>query len=211
MKRSPNKTRLRHLLAVSFFAVATNAQANSFTFQNTLPSEITPATGAFEMEFRLFDAATDGAQIGATVTLAEVAVKDRAFAVGLDFGAAAFPCADRFVEISVRRWSDEPFTVIATRPQILSVPYAIRSLSAATADNALNIGGVDASALVQTTDTRLSDSRDPNPGSDNYIQNRTSPQTGANFNIDGNGTAGGNIRRGLVLKAVTAEKSLPGW
>ena len=207
MKNSPHKIRftstaLRRLLlacvVVSFFALATNAQTTSFTFQTTLPNEITPATGTFEMEFRLFDAATAGTQIGTTLTITEVAVKNRAFAVQLDFGAAAFPGADRFVEISVRRWSDEPFTVIATRTQILSVPYAIRALSAATADNALNIGGVDASTLVQTTDTRLSDSRDPNPGSDNYIQNRTSPQTGANFNIDGNGTAAGTLSANIV-------------
>ena len=145
MKNSPNKmhftsTVVRRLslvcVVVSFFALATNAQTTSFTFQRTLPNEITPATGTFEMEFRLFDAATNGMQIGTTVTIADVAVKNRAFAVPLDFGAAAFPGADRFVEISVRRWSDEPFTVIATRPQILSVPYAIRALSAATADNA---------------------------------------------------------------------------
>jgi hypothetical protein len=207
MKNSPNRmcstsTAVRRLslacVAISFFALTANAQTTSFTFQRTLPGEITPATGTFEMEFRLFDAATDGTQIGATLTVAEVAVKNRAFAVQLDFGAPAFPGADRFVEISVRRASDEPFTVITTRPQILSVPYAIRALSAGTADNALNLGGVDVSDFVQTTDTRLSDSRDPNPGSNNYIQNTTTQQTPANFNISGNGTAGGTLSGNIV-------------
>ena len=63
MKNSPNKmhftsTVVRRLslvcVVVSFFALATNAQTTSFTFQRTLPNEITPATGTFEMEFRLF-------------------------------------------------------------------------------------------------------------------------------------------------------------
>ena len=211
MKHSPNRihptsTEVRRLslvcVAISFFAFATNAQTTSFTFQSTLPGEITPATSTYQMEFRLFDAATEGAQIGAAVTIAEVLVKNRAFAVQLDFGAAAFPGADRFVEIRIRHSSDEPFTVIATRQQILSVPYAIRALSAATADNALNLGGVDVSDFVQTTDTRLSDSRDPNPGSNNYIQNTTTQQTPANFNISGNGTAGGTLS-GNTVNATT--------
>ena len=191
-------------LAMLLFMAAAKAQTTSFTFPNTLPSEITPVTGTFEMEFKLFDAVTGGTQVGATITVAEVAVNNRAFTVQLDFGAAAFPGADRFVEIGVRRWSDEPFTTIPTRAQILSEPYAMRALSAATADTATSatqLGGVEAGDFVLTNDERLSNPRNPNPGSSNYIQNRTSPQAGANFNIDGDGTAGGTLT-GNVVNAV---------
>ncbi len=189
--------------AVLLFALATNAQTTLFTFQNTLPNEITPATGTFEMEFKLFDAAAGGTQIGATNSISEVEVKTRSFTVWLDFGAAAFPGADRFIEVSVRRsGSSQPFTTISPRTPILSVPYAIRALNATTADNALNLGGVDVNDFVQTTDSRLSDNRDPNPGSSNYIQNTTTQQTGANFNISGSGTAGGTLS-GNVVNAQT--------
>ncbi|MFN2513442.1 MAG: hypothetical protein ABR568_18725 [Pyrinomonadaceae bacterium] len=224
MKNSSNKMRstlravplfLRVCFVISFFALATNAQTTSFPFQNTLPNEIRPATGTFEMELRLFDAATGGTQIGATVTIGDVAVKNRALAVQLDYGAEAFPGADRFVEISVRRSSDghnndEPFTIIATRLQILSVPYAIRALSAASADNALNLDGVVASDFVQTTDTRLSDSRDPHPG----IQNTTTQQTPASRALRtaerGRRFVANDVFGHRVGKARTRRSALPG-
>ncbi len=186
-----------------FFTAAIHAQTTTFTFQSNLPREITPATDTFEMEVKLFDTVTGGTQIGATNSIAAVEVKNRAFTVWLDFGAAAFPGADRFLEVSVRRsGSGEPFTTLAPRTQILSVPYAIRALNATTADNALSLNGVDVNDFVLTTDSRLSDSRNPNPGSNNYIQNTTTQQTGANFNIDGNGTAGGTLS-GSIVNAAT--------
>ncbi len=60
----------------------------------------------------------------------------------------------------------------------------------ATANNALNLGGIPANQYVQTNDTRLSDARAPLPGSTNYIQNSTSQQASSNFNVSGTGTAG---------------------
>ena len=186
-------------LGVLFLTAAGNAQTTSFSFQGDLPKDITPATATYQMQFRLLDAETGGTQIGTTIAIADVDVKNRAFGVVLDFGVAAFPGADRFVEVGVRRTgSSEPFLTIDPRTRILSVPYAIRSLTSATADNALNLGGVDAADFVQTSDARLSDSRDPNPGSNNYIQNTTVQQAPANFNISGSGSAGGTISGNLI-------------
>src|SRR5438477_328385 len=64
------------------------------------------------------------------------------------------------------------------------------------------LGGIAASQYVQTNDSRLSDARTPTPGSANYIQNTTSPQASSNFNISGNGTAGGTLN-GNVVNATT--------
>ena len=74
----------------------------------------------------------------------------------------------------------------------MSVPYAIRTLNAATADNAINaqnLGGMSSDNFVLTTDSRLTDARTPTAGSANYIQNTSSVQSDANFNVDGTGTA----------------------
>ncbi len=177
------------MLATLILSVAMNAQTTLFTFQTKLPNDVTPATDVYEMEFKLFDAAAGGTQVGATNAVTAVDVKSRAFTVWLDFGAAAFPGADRFIEISYRRNSNQPFTTVALRERVLSVPYAIRSLTSGTADNALNLNGVPAGNYVQTNDPRLSDDRNPRPGSSNYIQNTAGQQTPANFNISGNGTA----------------------
>src|SRR5688500_8238792 len=112
------------------------AQTTVFSYQGKVPNSVTPATGGFDMEVRLVDAAAGGSHIGATVSLSNVEVKNGSFSVPLACGAAAFPGADRFIEIGVRQQGyAEPFAVIAPRAQVLSVPYAIRALSAATADS----------------------------------------------------------------------------
>jgi hypothetical protein len=172
-----------------------NAQTTRFVHKGDLPNTVTPATGIFEMEVRLFDAVSDGNQIGSVYQASSVNVKNRAYSVELDFGSAAFPGADRFLEVSIRRVGDAaPFNVLS-REQILSVPYAIRAL------DATNLGGVDVSNFVQTNDPRLTDDRDPRPGSGDYIQNSASPQTGASFNISGNGTLGGSLKVGTLINA----------
>jgi hypothetical protein len=58
--------------------------------------------------------------------------------VQLDFGSAALPGSDRFLEIGVRRNNAEPYTVLSPRSKITSSPYAIRSLNATNAENAVN-------------------------------------------------------------------------
>jgi hypothetical protein len=95
------------------------------------------------------------------------------FSVLLDFGATAFPGANRFLEIGARLTGAASFTNLSPRPQISSTPYAIRSANASSADD-VTVSGVPG-------------------GSGNYVQNATAPQAGANFNISGNGTLGGRL------------------
>ena len=45
-------------------------------------------------------------------------------------------------------------------------------------------------------------------GSPNYVQNGTMQQTGASFNIDGNGTVGGTL---TATSAVNTKRHLPDW
>src|SRR5204863_6487310 len=131
-----------------------------------------------------------------------VTVANGIFTVPLDFGAPAFSGADRFIEIGVRAaGSGVAYTVLSPRQQLTSAAYAIRAgsstsadnaTSAATATNATQLGGVAANQYVLTNDPRLLDARTPTAGSTNYIQNANSQQP-ANFNISGNGTAGGTL------------------
>ena len=206
--------RFSALFFILLAASAGLAQTTSFTYQGRLTEANNPANGSYDLQFALFDAASGGTQIGgsgATQTLSAVAVTGGVFTVQLDFGGNAFPGANRFLEISVRTAGTGTFTVLAPRQQISSTPYAIRTLSAASADtattatnaqtatNATQLGGVAASQYVQTTDARLTDARQPVAGSNNYIQNTTAPQASANFNVSGNGTIGGNLNVGGAL------------
>jgi len=176
---------------------------SGFTYQGRLTDGGTPANGNYDLQFALFDAADGNSQIGQTKTVSSVPVSAGVFTVTLDFGANAFSGANRFLEISARPSGAGAFTLLTPRQSITSTPYAVRSLSAATADTATNaqqLGNLPANTYVLTVDQRLSDPRPPTSGSSNYIQNGNGPQA-ANFNISGNGTAGGALSGNTVNAA----------
>ena len=112
------------------------AQTTSFTYQGRLTDGANPANGNYDLQFALFDGLSGGSQIGSILTRAGVTVSGGIFTVQIDFGVSAFPGADRFLEISVRPSGGGSFTILSPRQQISSTPYAIRTLSAQTADTA---------------------------------------------------------------------------
>src|SRR5262249_3495483 len=190
------------IFAIFLISAATTAmaQTSTFTYQGRFTDGGTAANGTYDMQFKLFDGSD--VQIGSTITNGAVQVTSGVFTVQLDFGAAAFSGADRFLEIGVRgAGSGDPYTVLAPRQQLTSAVYAIRAGSTTTADNATQLGGVAANQYVQTNDSRMTDSRSPTSGSSNYIQNTTNVQAGANFNIGGNGTAGGVLAANVLNSA----------
>ncbi|MGQ0542054.1 MAG: tail fiber domain-containing protein [Blastocatellia bacterium] len=204
------------------------AQSTGFTYQGSLNNSGLPATGNYDFEFKLFNALTGGTQEGTSRQVLNVPVSNGTFTVEIDVGAGSFPGADRFMEIGVRPAGGGNFTTLSPRRQITRTPYAINSgmadqalfavnannaqnavnaqtaLTAANADNAttannaIQLGGTAANQFVQTTDPRLADPRNPLPGNTNYIQNSNSQQAASNFNIGGNGTAGGILTGGIV-------------
>jgi hypothetical protein len=214
---SPRNFLLRGIFFALIFTLAhagfVYAQTSTFTYQGRFTDGGTAANGVYDMQFKLFDTPSVGAgnQIGSTITNGAVTVTNGVFTVQLDYSAAAFPGADRFVEIGVRlAGSGDPYTVLSPRQPLTSTPYAIRAGATTTADtattattatNATQLGGVAASEYVRTGDARLSDSRSPSAGSSNYIQN-TNSQQAATFNISGNGTAGGTLA-GNIVNATT--------
>src|SRR5213078_4585549 len=208
--RISNQRRSAYCLLVVLgcaWLLATNAsaQTTAFTYQGRLTDGGTLANGNYDLQFALWDSLGGGSQIGATQALPAVQVSGGVFTVTLDFGANAFPGANRFLEISARHPSDPSYTTLSPRQPITSTPYAVRSGRATLADSATNstqLGGVGASQYVQTSDSRLTDSRSPTAGSSNYIQNTTSTQSASNFNISGDGTAAGMLS-GNVVNATT--------
>src|SRR5215471_10761268 len=132
------------------------AQQTAFTYQGRLNDGGSPANGNYDLQFALFDNPTSGAQVGATQTVSNVSVSGGIFTASLDFGANAFPGANRFLEISARPSGAQSFTLLTPRQPITATPYALRSLNATTADNAQQLGGVTATQFVQSSDSRLS-------------------------------------------------------
>jgi hypothetical protein len=77
------------------------AQGTAFTYQGRLNDNGNPASGSYDVTFRVWNAASGPAQVGGTLTNANTAVSNGLFTVTLDFGAN-FPGADRWLEIGVR-------------------------------------------------------------------------------------------------------------
>ena len=182
------------LTAVLILNLAAFSQTTTFTYQGKLTDTGNPPTGTYQMEFSMYDALAGGTQIGATIPNNSVAVAQGIFTVRLDFGAAAFSGADRFLQIAVRRNAGESFVTLNPRQQISSSPYSIRTLSAAQADLALDserLGGINAGEYVNASTVNST-----------FIRNSTTQQTG-NFNVSGNGTVGGTLQAGSV-RAQTA-------
>jgi hypothetical protein len=187
------------VLCISLLSFAASAfgQTSAFVYQGKLNDGATAANGTYQFQFKLFDAVNGGNQVGQTIADLPATVTNGIFAVNLDFGAASFDGAARFLEISVRLSGGQSYTTLNPRQPVTSTPYAIRSLNANqanqsntantanTADNATNLGGVAANQYVLTTDPRLNQS----PGGGNFIQNSTNQQPTSNFNISGEGKA----------------------
>ncbi|MBL9127241.1 MAG: hypothetical protein JNL97_06330, partial [Verrucomicrobiales bacterium] len=154
--RSPGRfARLRRGLGsvtASLLALAApSAVPAPFTYQGRLLDGTTLANGAYEITFRLFDAATAGTPTGPTVLKDPVAVQNGLFTVELDFGAGPFDGSSRWLELAVRpSGGGGTAEILVPRQAILAVPYAMRSFS----------GSGNASELVSGTvpDARLAPS-----------------------------------------------------
>lgn len=191
-------------------AQAAQAQPPGFSYQGRLTDGGVAANGVFDLRFILYDMPVGGAQQGPIITLEDVAVANGIFTVSLDFGAAAFPGAARWLEIGVRPGASVGvFTLLSPRQPIISTPYAIRSLNAGTAALATQADGLSVACVNCVTSGQIGGVNGSQisgaipvasvpAGSGNYVQNTTTPQAASNFNISGNGTAGGTLSANVV-------------
>ena len=182
------------------------AQTTSFTYQGRLTDSGNSANGNYDLQFALWDNSSGGAQIGSTQAVNSVAVNAGIFTVTLDFGVSAFPGANRFLEISVRPAGSGSFTTLAPRQQISSTPYAIRTLSATTADGLSSacVACVQDSQINQVAGSKVSGTIPVASVPDlsaSYIKNTNTQQANSNFNISGNGIVGGSIGIGATSPA----------
>ncbi len=187
-------------------ATAAEAQTTAFTYQGrfTDSTVVQPTNGVYNMRFALFDAVSGGNQVGANINIPAVSVVNGIFTVPLDYTAAGFDGTARFLEITVTN------VVLSPRQEITSAPYAIRARNAINSDQ---LGGIDANQYVTGQVVRSVNNLTNNvtlaPGANititpsgntltiastgggggSGINNQTSLQTGANFNIDGTGAA----------------------
>jgi hypothetical protein len=108
------------------------AQGTTFSYQGRLNAGDSPASGLYEMNFTLYDTPTNGNVVGTPVTVAPLSVSNGLFTAALDFGAAAFTGADRWLEIAVTVFgSDQPVVTLQPRQSITPTPSALHAANAA--------------------------------------------------------------------------------
>src|SRR5215203_802343 len=174
-------------LAVLFLFQVSAVSGQDFpvTIQGSLKDAGVPANGSYDIKCAFYSFETGSQPVGG-FTSTSVQVTNGIFSVTLPNGNTVFtsPLIAIWAEYSVRpAGAAVAYTTLSPRQRVSFAPLAI------SAFNAFALGGTIHTEFVQTSDPRMSDSRNPIPGNANYIQNTQSSQT-ANFDISGTGSAG---------------------
>lgn len=143
-------TRPALLLAALLMALPVAGQTplgTAFTYQGRLTDAGSIASGSYDLQLRLFDAASAGSQIGSDVILANVLVTDGLFTVTPDFGSV-FTGSKRWLEIGVRPAGGGAFTVLTPRQDLTPSPHTVFSALAGTV-----LAGAAVKSLNAQTDT----------------------------------------------------------
>ncbi len=119
----------------------------AFTYQGSLTDGGSPANGAYDFEFKLFNDASIGTQVGSTVTKGDVVTSEGIFTVELGFGDV-FDGTAYWLEIWVRPGaSTGGYQQLLPRQPLTAVPYANYALDADLLDGMQGSGYRNASNL----------------------------------------------------------------
>ena len=103
----------------------------AFTYQGRLTDNGSPANGAYDFIFTLYDAASGGSAVGSPVTLGDILVSQGQFTALLDFSSGIFTGDARWLQISVRPGgSTGAYTALIPRQALTPTPYALYATSA---------------------------------------------------------------------------------
>lgn len=109
------------------------AIGSAFTYQGYLSDDGSAANDVYDFEFRLFDSAGGGTQVGSTVAIDDVTVSNGRFTVELDFGDV-FDGSSLYLEISVRAGAETgAYTTLSPRQALTPTPYALFAAKAGEA------------------------------------------------------------------------------
>lgn len=121
----------RLCLTLLLSLMAISAVAAPFTYQGRLSADALDANGDFDFELRLFDAESNGSQVGPMRAFAAVPVVDGLFMLEPDFGDPGFGRGELWLEVSVRESnSGDAFSPLEPRNRVGAAPLAVRALSA---------------------------------------------------------------------------------
>lgn len=111
-------------------AVLAMPVSSAFTYQGELRAGGVPANASFDMEFRLYDAAAGGSQIGPVVNQSAVPATDGLFSVQLDFGPAQFAGDRQWLELRIKPAGTGSYETLSPRTELTAAPYALGAVAA---------------------------------------------------------------------------------
>ena len=120
-------------LGLTLLSSVANAQVpvgTGFTYQAELRFNGAPINGTADLQFRLYDAASGGNQVGPTETMLGATLSNGRVTADLDFGANAFSLDARFLEIDVRSPAGVgSFVTLDPRKRITASPVALYTVN----------------------------------------------------------------------------------
>lgn len=104
------------------------AIGTAFTYQGQLKKDGSLVDDTCNIEFRLYDAASGGSQVGPTQSRSAVTVDEGRFTIpDPNFGGSAFAGDARFLEVAVKCSGDGAFQTLTPRQELTPAPYALYS------------------------------------------------------------------------------------
>lgn len=129
-----------------------SALGTAFTYQGQLKKNGNPVNDNCDFLFSLWDAATEGSQVGSNQEKTNVPVSNGLFTVQLDFGAGAFQGDARWLRIRVRCPTGiHDYSVLDPRQPLTPVPYALALPGLRTQQNTTSpnlIGGYSGNGVT---------------------------------------------------------------
>jgi len=113
--------------------------SDGFTYQGVLNDGGQPANGAYDLEFRVFDAEFVGNQLSPTLTASNQAVTEGLVTQQLEFGPGLFDGSRRWLEVRVRAAGGGAFTALP-RQEIRATPHAVFAKSSEVSGFAMTSG-----------------------------------------------------------------------
>lgn len=131
------------LLLIAALCLQAQAQGTAFTYQGMLQDGGASANGVYDLQFRLFDAATSGSVVAGPLTNSATTVSNGVFVTTVDFGSSPYTGGDLWLELAVSTNAANAFSVLTPRQHLTPAPYAILAGTAAhTAANSVNAGSI---------------------------------------------------------------------
>ena len=118
-------------LALVFYGLDLSAQDTAFTYQGRLNSNGGPATGFYDLRFKLFLDSQGNTQVGSAFLTNGVAVSNGLFLATIDFGTGTFNGSNYWLELDVKTNGAGAYVNLNPLQALTPVPYALFAYNSA--------------------------------------------------------------------------------